>query len=332
MMLIPDYLVAGVMFISLVIYMLTGGADFGGGVWDLFASGPRKDQQREVIAHAIAPIWEANHVWLIIVVVLMFACFPAAFSIMTTALHIPLSIMLVGIVLRGSSFVFRTYADRHSQRRWGILFAIGSIITPLMLGVTLGTLSSGMITFDSQTGHMTSGFIDPWLRLFPFSVGLFAIVICSFLAATYLMFETHDPDLRSDFRKRAWFTGLLVLPAAAFCLFAAKDGATQIYDRLTDTSWVIYFLSLTMAVGFFTTGALYFAWDKTARLLAMFMVACILGGWAFAQFPYLVIPTQTITSASAPDSVLITVLYALGAGAIVLVPSFAYLYRTFKGQ
>jgi cytochrome d ubiquinol oxidase subunit II len=322
---IPAYLVGAVMFIALVIYMLTGGADFGGGVWDLFAFGPRKEAQREVIAKAIAPIWEANHVWLIIVIVLMFVCFPQAFAVMTTALHIPISMMLVGIVLRGSAFVFRTYdkGSEKAQRRWGLLFAIGSIITPIMLGVILGGMCSG---------NIASGFIKPWLQLFPFSVGLFALVLCAFLAATYMIFETHNLALRSDFRKRAWLSGLLVLPAALLCLFAAKTGAPQIYDRLTASQAEIRFMLFTMGVGFFATGALYFAWDQSARVLAMLLVVCILVGWVFAQFPYIIIPDHTIASTAAPSSVTVPVLWALGIGAFALVPSFFYLYRIFKAK
>ena len=136
-MLEPAQLVAGVVMVAMVAYIVTGGADFGGGVWDLFAGGPTAARQRDVIAHALGPIWEANHVWLVLVVVLLFVCFPLAFAAIATALHVPLALMLVGIVLRGSAFTFRTYDrdDAHSRRLWGRTFAIASVITPVMLGV-----------------------------------------------------------------------------------------------------------------------------------------------------------------------------------------------------
>jgi cytochrome bd-type quinol oxidase subunit 2 len=122
-------LVAGIAGVALTAYVLLGGADYGGGVWDLLASGPRREKQRELIAHAIGPIWEANHVWLILVVVLLFTCFPPAFAQLMTVLHIPITLLLIGIVLRGSAFTFRAYDATHSavQERWGMIFAIASV-------------------------------------------------------------------------------------------------------------------------------------------------------------------------------------------------------------
>src|SRR5579872_2059367 len=136
--------VVGIAGVALTAYVLFGGADYGGGVWDLLASGPRRAQQRALIAHAIGPIWEANHVWLILIVVLLFTCFPAAFAVLTTVLHIPLTLLLLGIVLRGSAFTFRAYDATHSavQERWGMLFAIASVLAPILLGVIVGAIAS----------------------------------------------------------------------------------------------------------------------------------------------------------------------------------------------
>src|SRR5437764_5309144 len=141
---LPEML-AAVMVVSLNAYVLTGGADFGGGVWDLLASGPRRAAQRELIASQIGPIWEANHVWLILVVVVLFTAFPAAFATLGVVLHVPLSLLLIGIVLRGSSFVFRSYGARDdaTQQRWGRVFAMASVITPILLGIVVGAVASG---------------------------------------------------------------------------------------------------------------------------------------------------------------------------------------------
>ncbi|MCA9556709.1 MAG: cytochrome d ubiquinol oxidase subunit II, partial [Myxococcales bacterium] len=158
-------LVAAIILVALVAYTVTGGADFGGGVWDLLASGPRKDRQRALIARVVAPIWEANHVWLILVVVLLFVALPKAFAAITTALHVPLFIMLVGIVLRGSAFVFRAY-DPHggvAVRRWSRVFAVSSAVTPFFLGVTLGAVASGALRVDPATGRPLVGFWAPWV-------------------------------------------------------------------------------------------------------------------------------------------------------------------------
>src|SRR3954462_8591605 len=139
--------VAGCLALSLNVYVLLGGADFGGGVWDLLASGPRRARQREVIAHAIGPIWEANHVWLILAIVLTFSWFPPVYARLGIVRHIPLTLMLVGIVLRGSAFTFRTYDSQHdaTQRRWGRIFSSASVIPPILLGISIGAVASGRV-------------------------------------------------------------------------------------------------------------------------------------------------------------------------------------------
>src|SRR5687768_5037492 len=164
-------LVAALLALSLNAYVLLGGADFGGGVWDMLATGPRRARQREVIAHAIGPIWEANHVWLILAVVLAFTCFSPVFARVMTVLHIPVSLMLVGIVLRGSAFTFRTYDDEHDavQRRWGRIFASASVVTPILLGICIGAVASGRVGGPLE-GSFVERFVDPWLS--PFAVGV----------------------------------------------------------------------------------------------------------------------------------------------------------------
>src|ERR1044071_7345089 len=132
------------MIASLVLCALLGGADYGGGVWDLFAFGRRAREQRALIADAISPVWEANHVWLILVIVVLFTAFPPAFAAIATALHIPITLLLIGIVLRGTAFTFRTYDVQRDdvQRRWSLVFSIASIITPKLLGTILGAIEN----------------------------------------------------------------------------------------------------------------------------------------------------------------------------------------------
>src|SRR5690349_24769191 len=147
------------MVAALVLYALLGGADYGGGVWDLFAFGPRARRQRQLIAEAISPVWAANHVWLILVIVVLFTAFPPAFAAIATALHIPITLLLIGIVLRGTAFTFRTYDVQRDnvQRRWSLVFSIASIITPVLLGTTLGAIASGTIRFAN--GVAVNGFL-----------------------------------------------------------------------------------------------------------------------------------------------------------------------------
>src|SRR4051812_22364451 len=182
----PSEIALGAVIVAaLVLYLLLGGADFGGGVWDLFAFGPRRAEQRRAIEQAIGPIWEANHVWLILVVVVLFTAFPPAFAAISVALHVPLTLFLVGVVLRGSAFAFRSFdtrGDRH-QRRWGLLFSMASTVAPVLLGVVVGALVSGRIRVAG--GLVQGGFFRAWLAPFPLAVGLFALALCAFLAATY---------------------------------------------------------------------------------------------------------------------------------------------------
>jgi cytochrome d ubiquinol oxidase subunit II len=171
-------ILAGIIVIALTAYILLAGADFGGGVWDLLAGGQRRERQRELIAHAIGPVWEANHVWLILVVVLLFTCFPSVFSRLAVALHIPLTLILVGIVLRGSAFTFRSYGgdDEPTQRRWGRLFASASLVTPLLLGMGFGTVAAGRVRAPTGLGF-AADYLRPWLSPFTLSVGVFALVL-----------------------------------------------------------------------------------------------------------------------------------------------------------
>ena len=218
------------MLAALVLYALMGGADFGGGMWDLLASGPRAERQRNAIAGAIAPIWEANHVWLILVVVILFTGFPAAFAGMMTALNIPVMAMLIGIVLRGSAFVFRNH-DAQSEavrRRWGAIFGAASFFTPFFQGTILGALATGRIRVVG--GRVVSGFLAGWLTPFALSCGVFALALFAFLAATYLTLDTKDqPDLRDDFRLRALASGAALVPIAAVVFLASKQGAPEMF-------------------------------------------------------------------------------------------------------
>src|ERR1700751_3487638 len=179
-----EILIAAIMLVSLILYALMGGADYGGGVWDLLASGSRAQRQRHAIVEAIAPIWEANHVWLILVIVLLFTAFPRGFSTMMIALHIPITAMLIGIVLRGSAFVFRKYDSSEDtvQRRWSTIFGIASFFTPFFQGLTLGALTTGNIHLVGD--QITTGFFAGWLTPFALTCGLFALALFAFLAAT----------------------------------------------------------------------------------------------------------------------------------------------------
>jgi cytochrome d ubiquinol oxidase subunit II len=327
-----EFIIATVLFISVILYALLAGADFGGGMWDLLAFGPRARQQREAIAAAIGPVWEANHVWLILVIVLLFTAFSTAFAVIMTALHIPMTLILIGIVLRGSVFMFRKYdaQDDTTHRRWSTIFGISSFLTPLFLGMTLGALATGDIRVEN--GVVTSGFFAGWTNLFAIACGLFAQGLFAFLAATYLTVDTQDrPELQADFRWRALASGLSLAPAAVLVFVLAREEAPFIFNGLT--SWWAPLLLVWTSI--FAIGALAALWLRrffVARLAAVGQVTLILSGWGFAQYPNLVVPDVTFTNAAAPEATLRLVVIALGLGFIILFPSMAYLFYIFKGK
>jgi cytochrome d ubiquinol oxidase subunit II len=315
---------------SLVLYAVTAGADFGGGVWDLLARGPRARAQREAIEEAIAPIWEANHVWLILAIVLVFSAFPPAFAVMMTALHVPLTVVLVGIVLRASAFVFRKYDQPRDDvhRRWSLVFGVASFLTPFFLGLSLGALGSGDIRVEGR--YVTSGFLAGWTRPFAISCGLFAQGLFAFLAATYLTVDTRDrPELQNDFRMRALLSGFSLAPAALLVFVLSHEGAPVIYNGLTD-SWAPLLLIATSISALTAIGALWSKHYELARIAAAGQVSLILIGWGLAQYPYLVVPDVTLKSAATEANTLLIIAIALAAGTIILVPSFVYLFRIFK--
>lgn len=327
-----ELVLGAVILAALVAYALGGGADFGGGMWDLLAAGPRAERQRLAIEDAIGPIWEANHVWLIVALVILFSAFPPAFAAIMTALNIPMFLVLVGIVLRAAAFVFRKY-DVHSDavhRRWSTVFGVSSFLTPFLLGLCLGALGSGDIRW--QDGTITTGFFAGWTRPFAISCGLFAQGLFAFLAATYLAVDTEtDPDLQDDFRTRALLSGFALAPAATLVFLASIAGAPRIHEGLT-RDWAPLLLAATSICAVGALAALWRRAFRSARLFAIGQVALILTGWGLAQYPYLLIPDLTLTGVATARTTLSALLWVLAAGAVVLLPSFWLLFRVFKGQ
>jgi cytochrome bd ubiquinol oxidase subunit II len=323
---------AAVLALSLNAYVLLGGADFGGGVWDLLATGPRRERQREVIGHAIGPIWEANHVWLILAIVLTFTCFPPVFARLGTVLHIPLTLMLVGIVLRGSAFTFRSYDDAHDamQRRWGRIFAVSSLLTPILLGVCIGAVATGRLGPVPGVGTFHDRFVAPWLTPFSLAVGFLTLALFAHIAAVYLTLETDDRALVEDFRVRALGSGAAVFVTAFGALLIAPDQAPLMGVGLLLSGWSLPFHLTTGAAAVAVLAALWWRRYHLARVAVGLQVSLILWGWALAQFPFLVPPDLTIDGAAAPAVTLRLVLITLGFGAAVLLPSLAYLFRVFK--
>ena len=334
---------AAIIVLALNAYVLLGGADFGGGVWDLLARGRRAARQRELVAHAIGPVWEANHVWLILAIVLLFTCFPAAFARISIALHVPLALMLVGIVVRGSAFTFRSSGagDAAFERRWGRAFAGASLLTPLLLGTVLGAVASGRVREPGAlkdslalAGSRTflADYVSPWLTPFGVAVGMLTLACFAYLAAVYLVLEADDAELREDFRHRAIRSGIAVLAAAVLALGLAGTGAPLLVDGLVRSRWAIPYVAATGLAATAAFVALGRRRYRVARAAAAAEVSLLVWGWALAQYPYIVPPDLTVAGAAAPPITLTLVLIGLGGGAVVLAPALYYLFRVFKSS
>ena len=324
----PDVsvLVAAALALSLNLYAVFGGADYGGGIWALLAFGSRATRQRDTIARALAPVWEANHVWLVLAVVILFTGFPFAFAILGTALHVPLTLLLFGIVLRGTAFIFRAYGGSRGrpERSWEHLFAMASSITPLLIGMIVGAVTEGHI-------HVVGGKVQPglfyaWTTPFCFLVGIFALALFAFLAAVFLTLEADSPALANDFRRRA-LTGGVAVACLALGVFWASNA--EVRDGLTRSFWALPLHVVTGACAALAFVFLYTGAFRRARVAAAAQVSCIVWGWVFAQYPFLIRPDVTVQSAAAPAATLRLLVVLLGTGALVLFPALAYLFSVF---
>ena len=318
---------AVVMLVSLLAYALLAGADFGAGVWDLVSRGERAPAHRRALAAAIGPVWEANHVWLIFLVVLLFTCFPSAFAEISVTLFWPLHLILVGIVLRGASFVFRAYASEQAatQQRWGHVFGASSAVTPVLLGMCLAAVSTGGMRADAASPGAS------WMGAFALSTGLLTLSLCAYLAAVYLACEADDPVLQDDFRRRAvwcWY-GAGVLSVATLLL--ARGEAHHLWAGLTALPGIAL-LGAGAALAPFSYWALQrrrFGW---ARVAGAAQVGALLIGWGVAQWPYVIYPDLTVEGSAAPASTLRLVAMTLPIGLALLLPSLWFLFVVFKGR
>ena len=324
-------LVGAFLGVSLLFYCLLGGADFGAGILESFMGPNDREKQKETIARAMGPVWEANHMWLVLAVVILFNGFPKAYTTLSTTYYIPLILMLVGITLRGCAFTFGNYdaVKDSSQQYYSLIFRISGVMVPM----TLGMIAGGVFLGKGGNGDFASSYISPWLNLFSFSVGLFTCVLFAFLAAVYLIGETRDPKLQKIFTHRAKafnigavLAGILVFASAQWeglplaSLFMSKPLSTL---AMTGATVILVPLWTTL------NSRRHFL----VRGLAITQVAFVLAGWFSLQFPILIETPNgalTLTNAAAPEITLKYLLLALVLGSFLIFPSLFYLFKVFK--
>jgi cytochrome d ubiquinol oxidase subunit II len=317
--------------LGLTLYILFGGADFGGGVWDLLALGPARERERALIAASIGPVWEANHVWLIFVVTALFAAFPPAFAALGVALYVPFSIAIAGIVFRGAAFAFRSHGEGSAwQRRWTRVFGIASLVTPVVLGMAGAALASGRIRVRPD-GIVEAGLWSSWTGPLSIAAGALALSMCAYLAAVYLTVEAGargDLELADGFRRRAVISAVTSGILAAAGLVVVALDAPALWAGMREDGWPLVLLSA--AGGLASLLLIVRRRDRAARVAAAVAVGSVVAGWGVAQWPYLIAPDLTAQAAAAPLSALRPIAAGLVLGGALLVPSLLLLFRVFK--
>jgi cytochrome d ubiquinol oxidase subunit II len=319
-------MVAGVALLAVVAYGVLGGADFGGGIWDILARGPRKAEQRSAIAKAMGPVWEANHVWLIFLIVILFTAFPPAYAALSVALFTPFHLVLVGITLRGGAFVFRGHGTEIERSRWGIVFGGASVITPVLLGMSLGAVSAGNVRI--RAGVVSVVGTPAWLMPISIATGFFALAICAYLAAVYLTVVT-EGELQEIFRRKALGAGTAVVVLSLVLLPLVRSQAPHLWSGLFSGAGAAVVGAGALAA-LASGAALYRRRFTLARAAAVTQVSCLLGGWGVAQHPFLVFPDMSLGDAAAPPATLRFVLYTLPVGLALIVPSMLFLFSVFS--
>jgi cytochrome bd ubiquinol oxidase subunit II len=314
-----------VMLVGLAAYVVLGGADFGAGLWELTARGERGQTLRDHTHRAMAPVWEANHVWLIFVLVMCWTAYPEAFASIFSTLTIPLFVAAVGIVLRGTSYALRSgVAAPREEGALSLALALSSVLTPFALGAAIGGIASGQVPVGNAAGDAFGSWLNPTSIL----IGALAVATSAYLAAVYLAADATrmgSRDVAEAFRARALAAGVVAGALALAGPLVLRSDARDLYDGLTSGAGLVALLASAVA-GLLTLALVARRRYEPARLSAAAAVAAIVAGWGLAQRPF-VLPGLTVDEAAAGDATIAAVLIGFAVGALLLIPSLAYLFR-----
>ncbi|GAA0881291.1 cytochrome d ubiquinol oxidase subunit II [Algoriphagus jejuensis] len=328
------YVVIIFLGLSILLYVLLGGADFGAGIVEITTPSRMQDRIRTTTYQTIGPIWEANHMWLIITIVILFVGFPSVYALLSTHLHIPLLLMLFGIIGRGTAFVFRHYdaVQDDMQRVYNLIFTVSSFVTPFFLGLIFGALVGGEI--DRDAVGFLDAFVWPWLNGFAVSVGMFTVTICGFLAAVFLVGESENEREKAFLVRRSRMFILATVLAGGLVFLAAELQKVPLVGLLIG-EWI------TLGILLLATVAMIMLWIQLptagrlpCRTLAGFVVTAILAAFGYHYFPDLVITSAgenlTLFNAAAIGKPIETLAWALLIGSIFILPSLGYLIYSFQ--
>ncbi|MBK5288503.1 MAG: cytochrome d ubiquinol oxidase subunit II [Acidimicrobiia bacterium] len=314
-----------VLFLAISVYAIFGGADFGAGFWDLFAGGAERGRRpRALIEHAIGPVWEANHVWLIFCLVVLWTAFAETFASIFLTLFVPLSIAALGIVLRGSGFAFRKVVPEVGQKRvFGAAFAVSSVIVPFSLGAVVGGIVSGRVPAGGTAGDPVSS----WINGSSIVGGLLAVAVCAYLSAVFLAHDAHrlgEDDLVGYFRRRAIGAGVVAGLLALVGYLVLDSDAHHLHDHLGNRALPLVIASTVS--GLVALVLLFRGSIRAARGCAVAAVATVVWGWGVAQWPYLLPTTLTIEQGAATRGTLVALVVVTVAAVVLIGPSLALLY------
>jgi cytochrome d ubiquinol oxidase subunit II len=311
------------LWVVVTLYAVLAGADFGAGMWDLLAGGAERGARpRAFIDRVLTPVWEANHVWLIFMLVVTWTAFPQAFAAITSTLFVPLSLAALGVVLRGAGFAFRHIVrGTPGQRAMGATFAGASVLTPFFMGTVVGAIATGGVPPEGGGDQVTS-----WLNLPSVAIGALMVATCAYIAAVFLVSEARkagDPEMQGYFRARALAAAALAGGLAALDLVLMSSASPQLYADLTGQALPLVIISAALGLGAIIQVLRGGGW---ARTLAVGAVTAVIWGWGVAQAPDILPGTLTFDQAAASSSTLITLFVVFGAAVLLVAPSLALLF------
>ena len=314
-----------ILFAAVTMYAIFGGADFGAGFWDLTAGGAKRGKRpREVIDHSIGPVWEANHVWLIFIFVVLWTCFPEAYASITLTMFVPLTLAALGIVLRGASFAFRKAVYRtRLKRHFGAIFAVSSVLVPYCFGAIAGGIASGRVPAGGQAGDPVNSWINPTSIV----AGLLAVTVTAYVSAVLLTWDAgrfSDETMVAYFRIRAVAAGVAAGAVALVGLFVVRSDARYIYDGLTSRALPLVVVSVVAGLGALVL--LRGQPHQGGRVAAVVAAGALVLGWGVAQWDYLLPESLTVSEAAAPTGTITAVLVATGLAVLLIVPAFVLLF------
>ncbi|MBD8870576.1 cytochrome d ubiquinol oxidase subunit II [Nocardioides donggukensis] len=315
--------VVAALFAGVVIYAVFGGADFGSGFFDLTAGGSRRGAElRTLVDHSLGPVWEANHVWLIYVLVMFWTGFPTAFAATMSTLFVPMVLALLGIVLRGASFAFRKYAATLGQARlFGAVFASSSVLTPFFLGCAAGAIASGRVPASGQGDLFAS-----WLTPASLFGGLIAVGTCAFLAGSFLLADADRagrPALAETLRTRTLAVGVVTGAVVFAALLPLRSDAPTLFAGLSGRALPLIVVSAV--AGLATLALVHRRRYAVARGTAVAAVAAVVLGWGAGQYPWLLVDELTIVEAAGAAATLQGLLVVVALAGVIVVPALTYL-------